>query len=185
MPDKLCSELAFRDDADHFKTSVLDNFSIPQPDRRGRVTGRGKSASHDPKVARRAPAFGRCCTDMTRIFRRRAGAAKARNRPSGHLRSGCTGRARIRDGRRPNTVSRRPRSGAPGHRAHIFECLSRFQDKVDRHTCRRAFMVGGAVLRRRRARPAHVASKRRDVHNCGENRLSRDDACTQCMQGQP
>src|ERR1700761_5953381 len=73
LPDKLCSEHAFRDDADHFKTSVLDNFSTPRaPAGQAELAGRGND-SHDPKVARRAPTLGRCCTDVTGFFRVAAG----------------------------------------------------------------------------------------------------------------
>jgi hypothetical protein len=37
LPDKLCPGHAFRDDADHFKTSVLDDFSARQPGLAGRL----------------------------------------------------------------------------------------------------------------------------------------------------
>jgi hypothetical protein len=54
LPDKLCSGHAFRDDADHFKTSVLDDFSMPTPRPAWPGWRDMKGISHVVKVARRA-----------------------------------------------------------------------------------------------------------------------------------
>jgi hypothetical protein len=56
LPDKLCPGHAFRDDAIHFKTIVLDNFSAVRRGQDDRPAWAGKALSHDAKVARRAPA---------------------------------------------------------------------------------------------------------------------------------